>query len=301
MNERDWIESVYQRQFDHPRLKVGPGDDCAYLDMAPHKSLLITSDMIIDKIHFNIESVTPEEIGWKAIAVNLSDIAAMAGQPVACSVGIAAPPGTTLDFLKKIYDGMESICKNFGVCISGGDTSKTYGPLTLCVTAIGLPTEKGPVLRSKAKPGDMILVTGSLGNSQEDKKHLSFTPRVREALELHKKYKVNAMLDISDGLAKDILNLTFSSQCGALLYEDAIPIRTTNYPNNLEKALTDGEDYELLFTMEKEEALRLCEAQPFMHCLCSIVGEITQEPKVMLVKSTGEKYALPWQGFEHKF
>src|SRR5437868_4064648 len=177
--------------------------------------------MLMEGVDFTIPPATPQQIGWKSLAVNLSDIAAMAGQPVACVVSVSLPRQNGFALGQDLMEGIVQCADQFGVAIAGGDTNTWDGPLVISITVLGEPTSKGPVLRSGAGPGDWIMATGSFGGSIAGK-HLNFTPRVNEALVLHETAALHAMIDVSDGLAADLWHILDESCVGAILDAGAI-------------------------------------------------------------------------------
>ena len=242
---------------------VGPGDDCAVLS-ASSQATLVTTDMLMEGVDFLLAEVDPVAIGRKAMAVNLSDIAAMAGVPTAVVVSVSLPKHplgrTTRELAEQLYRGMREVADRFAVPIVGGDTNTWNSGLVISVTALGEVTERGAVLRSGAEPGDVIFVTGRVGGSILGR-HLAPTPRIREALTLHQIVNLHAMIDISDGLAADLNHILTESRCGAILIASSIPIhddaitlsqRTGQTP--LLHALNDGEDFELIFTVSTADA-----------------------------------------------
>jgi thiamine-monophosphate kinase len=239
-------------------VKQGIGDDAAVLAWNGHKDLLVTTDMILEGRHFRLNEASAFEIGHKAMAVNLSDIAAMGGVPTAAVISLGVPPGTSVPFLKQVYRGLLSGARRYGARIIGGDTNAS-ARWVLAVTLLG-EVEKGrAVLRSGARRGDAVLVTGSLGGSYASKKHLRFTPRVREARWLANHFRIHAMMDLSDGLASDIRRLCQRSRVGVELDLDALPLSRS--ARSVEQALSEGEDFELLFTMGAPDARRLLRAR----------------------------------------
>jgi len=258
-----YIEWLRKRTPTHPRVLIGPGDDCAAL--APGtRPLLVTTDMLMDGTDFLLAEVDPRRIGRKAMAVNLSDIAAMAGVPIAAVVSVALPQITNARKLaEELYLGMREMADRFQVPIVGGDTNSWDGKLVISVTLFGEATERGSVRRNGAKPGDWLYVTGPLGGSILGR-HLDFMPRIAEALALHEAVDLDAMIDISDGLSADLHHILEESGCGATLDADAIPIhpdailrsQSSGRPP-LEHALTDGEDFELIFAVSPEQIHRV--------------------------------------------
>ena len=289
----DWLR---KRTPSHPRVLIGPGDDCAAL--APgSRPLLVTTDMLMDGTDFLLAEVEPRRIGCKAMAVNLSDIAAMAGVPIAAVVSVALPQTANARRLaEELYLGMREMADRFQVPIVGGDTNSWDGKLVISVTLFGEATERGPVRRNGAKPGDLLFVTGPLGGSILGR-HLDFTPRITEALALHQAVDIHAMIDISDGLSADLHHILDESHCGATLYADAIPIHPdaivrsqSSGRSPLEHALTDGEDFELIFAVPPEQIARIPS-----HCYQ--IGECTPTGYVIVEGTT--RRALQPSGWVH--
>jgi len=248
----------------------GPGDDCAVIKFSKDKYMLFTSDMIVEGVDFTGKD-RPYLVGRKAIAVSVSDIAACAGLPRYCLVSVGLPKSTSVDFIDKLIKGMIRFAKKYGINIVGGDLSRAR-QLTIDVSMLGIVEKKNLALRSGAKIGDIIFVTGKLGGSILGK-HLRFTPRLKEARFLVKNFRVNSMIDISDGLTQDLGHILEESSAGAIIYEDLIPIskpRPFCYKDTLRSkkgrgkqavtindALYMGEDFELLFTVSAYEAKKL--------------------------------------------
>lgn len=248
------------------RVRIGPGDDCAAL-APPSRELLVTTDMLMDGTDFVLAEIGPRRAGRKAMAVNLSDIAAMAGTPTAAVVSVALPRGGR-ELAQELYLGLREVTDEFGVALVGGDTNSWNGPLVISVTALGEATARGPVRRSGAHPGDWLFVTGPLGGSILGH-HLDFMPRVREALALHNTVDLRAMLDISDGLAADLNHICEESRCGAVLFAEEIPISDaarelsrTSGLTPLAHALGDGEDFELVFAVSPADGKKLLREPP---------------------------------------
>jgi thiamine-monophosphate kinase len=298
--EFEYIAWLRARTPTDARVPVGPGDDCAVLT-PPSRPLLVTTDMLMDGTDFVLAEVGPRRAGRKAMAANLSDIAAMAGVPVAAVVSVALPkgaacrvatklnatrqaadptnptpspspfregePGVAL-LAEELYRGLRDAADAFGVALVGGDTNSWDGPLVISVTALGEATARGPVRRGGAKPGDWLFVTGPLGGSILGH-HLDFTPRVREALALAAAVELHAMIDVSDGLAADLNHVCEESRCGAVLDAEAIPVSdaaralsAASGKSALEHALGDGEDFELVFAVAPEDGAKLLAAPP---------------------------------------
>lgn len=301
----DWIRGRVPRD---PRVLVGIGDDTAVLSPQP-LPLLATTDMLLEGVHFDLSRCTPRQVGRKAMNVNLSDIAAMAGQPTAALVAVGLPSGADT-LAEELFEGLHDAALGFGVALVGGDTNRSCSGLVVCVTLLGVPTGAGPVLRSGAQPGDAICVTGQLGYSLAGW-HLDFVPRLPEAQRLHARYRLHSMIDLSDGLGSDLFHIVGESRCGAVLQADAIPIRPvsqgespdgTGARSPLEHALHDGEDFELLFTLEENEAQRLVGEQPLAEfgATVSRIGRITAEAGVWIEQS-GRCSPLARGGFVHQW
>ncbi len=301
----DWIRQR-TRAVRSPLTKLGIGDDCAILDVGSRHDLLVTTDMLLDGRHFRLEEHSPEQVGYKALAVNLSDIAAMAAVPRAALVAIALPQIGAAELAKGIFAGLAPLADRFQVDLIGGDTNAWNGPLVISVTLIGEATPAGPVCRSGAKPGDSILVTGSLGGSLYTGRHLHPEPRIAEALALHERAPLHAMIDISDGLSSDLSHiLTESGGLGAVLDEFAIPIHPDAQQASqrdgsppIEHALCDGEDFELCLVVSADDAARLIAKPPAGTTLFRI-GQITEAPGLELREHDGRLRPIRSRGFDH--
>ena len=274
---------------------TGIGDDTAVLP-AGKKDLLFTTDMLLEGRHFLLKKTRPYDIGWKAMAVNLSDIAAMGGRPRWAVVSLGAPASLSVKILTEIYRGMKAAASRFGTDIVGGDTNQSER-LTIAVALVG-EVEKGKALRrSGSKPGDWIFVSGRLGGSYASKKHLCFVPRLHEAAWLAKNFRVHAMMDLSDGLASDIRHICEESRVGAILNERALPC---SRGSSVRSALADGEDFELLFTVSSEEGARLLrKARPRGFPEFTHAGWIVRGKKVEWLRKNGKLETLRLRGFEH--
>ncbi len=282
------------------RLVIPPGDDTAELKVP--ETVLYAADMLMDQVHFKIDEIDPKLAGRKALAVNISDIAAMAGTPSDAVVSLAIPKQRKhKDLGELVMAGVIDLAREFNVTIAGGDTNSWDGPLVISVAILGHPHTKKSVQRSGAKPGDWIFVTGHLGGSILGK-HLSFTPRVAEATYLHTHYSLHSMMDLSDGLSGDIRHILSESEVGAKLTKESIPISPNLHnlppPQKLQHALSDGEDFELLFTLSPEMGKKLVADQPFApELMVTKIGEITETES--LVWEDGSEIHLT--GFRHSF
>ncbi len=234
----------------------GIGDDTAVLRHTKDKYLLFTTDMLIEGVHF-ARRMGGGPIGHKALACSISDIAAMGGVPTHAIVSLGVGPKTPLRFVEDMYKAMGALAKYFGVSIVGGDTVRS-DKVVINVALLGEVEKKHIVTRSGARSGDWIFVTGTLGRSLATGKHLNFIPRLKEARFLVKNFKPSAMIDISDGLAGDLNHILKASRAGVRLWDNAVPLTKGA---TLAQALTDGEDFELLFTLKESDAMRLLKWQ----------------------------------------
>jgi thiamine-monophosphate kinase len=292
--EFSYISWLRARTPPSSRVIIGPGDDCALLSPT-HRPILITTDMLMDGIDFIISEVGPRRAGRKAMAANLSDIAAMAGIPTAAVVSVALPlekgrdggqklevggqetaqeeprqnlMSDTRALAEELFLGLRDVADEFEVPIVGGDTNSWEGALVISVTVLGEATDRGAIRRSGAKVGDWIFITGPLGGSILGH-HLDFRPRVHEALKLHSSVAINSMCDISDGLSADLSHILEESRCGAVLFANAIPISEAAHELSrisnktaLQHALSDGEDFELVFAVSPMAGEKLMREPP---------------------------------------
>lgn len=297
MSEWQLIEKIRQGVQDHPLVRVGIGDDAAVLASHP-REILVATDTILEGSHFDLKTASPEQIGHKAVAVNLSDIAAMGGIPENILVAISVGPRHDSRFLETLVGGMLTTCDRYQVGIVGGDTTSWSGPLAITVTILGRPHPlRRPILRSGARAGDLIIVTGPLGDSLASGHHLNFQPRVEEARLLCNTLQPTSMIDISDGLASDLGHVCRLSGVAAELDQQAIPLASGlhSLPRDqaLARALGDGEDFELCLTIAAEDLVLLKTlAMPF-----HVIGRMTEGSG--LHWQGGE--AITVLGFEHRF
>lgn len=297
--EFDLIRQIRDHARPHPFLDVGIGDDAAVLNIPQRQ--LISSDQLMDGVHFLVNEHDLGLIGRKALAVSLSDIAAMAGIPDAVFIGVSLPKSFRRTQAEELFAGIQKLANEFHVAIAGGDTTTWDGPLVINTTVIG-HVEGKPVLRSGAESGDVICVTGPLGGSLPGK-HLSFNPRVNEAQELNRRCEIHSMIDISDGLVADLSHILEESQCGAILNACDIPIsddakRMSDEKTPLQHALVDGEDFELLLTINQSDFEKLqVEQRP---CDLYRIGTIEEQPGCRMTLENGEIINLEPGGWEHR-
>lgn len=232
-----------------PNPAAGPGDDCAVIDRDPQSPtlLLLKTDALVEHIHF-LPDTPPRAVGWKAAARVVSDFAAMGGRPEFFLVTLALSPETPVAWAEDLYRGIGDCLEKFGGVLAGGESSSVPpgSAAVISIAATGSVRRDQVVLRSTAKPGDTLLVTGTLGGSLQGK-HLDFTPRLYETNWLVSQHKPTAMMDISDGLAKDLPRLASASDCGFVIDRASLPLTPGSTPA---QALGDGEDFEILFAIE---------------------------------------------------
>lgn len=287
------------------RVRVGPGDDCAVLACRGADSLVVTIDTVVEGTHFTLKSATLEQVGAKACLTALSDVAAM-GVPAAGMVAAAVlPRAMSMDEARRLEAGMQQVARRTGVPIVGGDITSTDARLVVTVTVLGFNDGLQPVLRSGARPGQPVVVTGRLGGSLTGR-HLEPTPRLAEAVELNRRVRLGAMIDLSDGLSSDLWHILDESGVGADLDERAIPVSDAagrqaddDGRSALEHALCDGEDFELLFTVDPDDLDDLL-AEPPGDIELSVIGTISSDPGCRLHHGDGTVTSLERGGWEHR-
>jgi thiamine-monophosphate kinase len=308
MNEFELIARLTPGLATNPSVKVAAGDDCAVLDLGlPGRFLLFKTDAVVEGIHFTSEA-PPQKVGHKALARCLSDIAAMGGTPNSAVVTLALPRDFDPARVEQIYEGLNATARRYGVAIVGGETTTNPERILISIALIGTVEKDRCILRSGAKDGDALFVTGELGGSLAGK-HLGFEPRLAEARWLTQHFAIHAMLDLSDGLAGDLRHMIQASQVGAELLSTAIPVsRTARLRARTESparpavaaALTDGEDFELLFALPARRAVPLADAwkMQFPDLRLSCIGRITTEPGLRLRGRRGVQ-ELTEHGYTH--
>jgi thiamine-monophosphate kinase len=313
--ELEFIQWLRDRVPVHRHAPLGLSDDAALVSLGGGDSnVVVTIDTLTDGVDFRVGVDDPRRIGRQALAANLSDLAAMAARPQAAVISLVLPrnnPATndSLELAKAIYEGLLPLANEYDVAIAGGDTNSFDGPLVISVTALGVPTGRGPLTRSGGQPGDWLLVTGSLGGSILG--HMfDFTPRVREAITLHERYDIHAAMDISDGLALDASRLAHESGCGAVIETNAVPIARAAYQlaeqdgaadqdaAALAHALGDGQDFELLLAVPPSVGQQILRDKP-VDCAVTHIGELVAERGLWQRTSVGERWPLDATGWRH--
>lgn len=336
LGEVELIKRI-SRQFPYQGegVRVGIGDDTAVLSPLPDadRLTLVTKDILVEGVHFLTHFLTPYQLGRKALAVNISDIVAMGGIPRHLVTAVGFPPDTKLKTVEEIYQGMGELCRICFINLIGGDTVNSPRGIIISVTLLGEVEEKNLILRSGAEAGDLIGVTGNLGSSaagldllmqevgegkERDKGHASrfqslikshLEPplRLKEARKIVQSHLATSMIDLSDGIIKDLGEIARASQVGAKVYLDRVPLgpaleKASSFLGNdpLEYALGGGEDYELLFTLKPVGQEKLKELAHEFQVPLNIIGEITPpEEGIKYLDKEGEERNFSRKGYTH--
>ena len=327
IGEFGFIESIKgQCNISSKNVIKGIGDDCAVIKTDSDRVFLFTTDMLVEGVHFLMDKITPYQLGWKAVAVNLSDIAAMGGKPLFAIVSLAMPVKINVELIHELYRGMKDICANFGVNIVGGDTVASPDKLIINISLLGDGEENMILYRHGAKRGDKIYLTGNIGDSSVGlkilkneifdigdsrnhfiKAHNEPQPLIQTGMSISNSKLAHAMIDLSDGLLSDLGHICEESKVGASIFEDRIPIskelKLLSSRENfspLEHALLGGEDYILLFTAPERNtpALKQLSREKIISPLF-MIGEITGEKGMRVVGKNGKFRAVSPKGFDH--
>ena len=302
--ETEFIAWLRERLPSHRQLAVGIGDDAACVRLAQGGDLLVSVDVLTEGVDFLLRDVDPRRVGRKALAVSLSDMAAMAARPLAVVVGVVLPRRGGLQLAQQLAEGMIPLAEKYDVAFAGGDTNTWDGGLVISVTILGEPAARGPLRRRGARPGDLIVVTGAFGGSILGHQ-FDFEPRVAEALLLHERYDLHAGIDVSDGLSLDLSRLAAESGCGAAVRPRDVPLSDAAHElarrdgrTALAHALSDGEDFELVLAVPEESARRMLAERPVAVPL-TVIGEFVETPGLWQVDIQGNSTPLAAEGFEH--
>lgn len=307
--ETEFVDWLLRRIPADPRLEVPPGDDAAVLRPPAGRRTVVTVDMLMEGTDFVLgPDCSPQAVGHKALAVNLSDLAAMAARPEAAVVAVALPRRGGDAIGRGLEEGVAALAAAHGVALAGGDTNAWDGPLVVSVTAIGSVPPGRAWRRDGARPGDLIVVTGSCGGSLLGR-HLAVTPRCGEALAIAARHAVHAAIDVSDGLSLDLARLMAASGTAAVVDLDAVPIhpdairyaaRSGDGRSPLDHALADGEDFELLLAMPAADARALV-ADPPAGLAPAIIGAVEAGSGLVARDAAGDRRPLEPHGFVHAF
>lgn len=303
----------------------GIGDDCAVIPINNNQSLVITTDMLVENSHFLKNKISAYDLGWKSLAVNISDIASMGAKPIASFMSIAIPKDTENNWKDDFIRGYYEISEKYSTELLGGDTTASQNGIIINITAVGICENNNIKRRASASVGDLIVVTSNLGDSAcglklilenkldikntdhiyLEKKHHAPKPHVEEGVWLGNS-EANAMMDISDGISSDISHICKQSKCGAIINLNKIPyskqISKVCQDNNWNKesmALSGGEDYSLLFTISKKYFEKTnTEYSKIFNENLNIIGEITSSQKIIYIDENGCEKNIP-MGFRH--
>jgi len=276
------------------RVIKGIGDDAAVLKYKKDKYLLFTTDMLLEGRHF-YRSSRPKLVGEKALSCNISDIAAMGGLPRFAVISIGLPGSLNLGYADGLYRGIKKVAARFGIDLVGGDTVSSE-KIIINIALIGEVEKENLALRSGAKQNDAIFVTGDIGGSIKGR-HLNFSPRLKEARFLVKNFKINSMIDVSDGLLADLGHILQESDKGARIFEKAVPV--SQDAADFDSAVMDGEDFELIFTFPEKHADRLKKIWPFKTRLSRIGAILNKRKGFYLVRKSGKSERIKPVGFTH--
>ena len=310
-------------------LLVGIGDDAACIRSSERKDILACCDLMVEGVHFQMDWMPPRLLGRKALAINLSDIAAMGGVPKYTMLSVAFPPDCSSEFIDGLFQGMLEIASEHGVSLVGGDTSSSRDSLFIDVSLIGECARGNAVTRGGAKPGDVVYVSGSLGAAGlglrllengirletvgDDiakrtalMKHLAPEPKVKLGQMIGQKKLATAMIDISDGLSTDLSHILDDSRCGGIVRSAAIPIAECvlaassqlNESDQMALALSSGEEYELCFTADPNSSTEIEEVSQSLGIALTPIGEIVEGRELRLERA-GSLERIVQSGYEH--
>lgn len=307
--ETEFVDWLVRRIPADPRLEVPPGDDAAVLRPPAMRRTVVTVDMLTEGVDFLLgPDCPPEAVGHKALAVSLSDLAAMAARPEAAVIAVTLPRQGGDRLGHGMLEGIMALASRHCVTLAGGDTNAWDGPLVVSVTAIGSVPPGRAWRRDGARPGDALVVTGPCGGSLVGR-HLRVAPRCREALTIAEQLSVHAAIDISDGLALDLSRMMAASRAGCRVRLADVPIhadavamaaRPADGRSPLDHALADGEDFELLLAMPQDDAATLV-AHPPGDLRPAIIGTVVAEPGMVAIEPGGRERPLEPTGFIHDF
>jgi thiamine-monophosphate kinase len=331
MDLKDIGEFGFIKRFAHQfdgfieNKDMGIGDDCAVISINESENYVVTTDLLIEDVHFLRNRISPWELGYKSLAVNLSDIAAMGAEPKFSFLSIGIPKNIKVEYLDELMKGFHALSAKYRVPLMGGDTTKSTDKLVINVAIIGQCKKAETHLRSMAKEGDLICVTGYLGDSSGGlnvllnnlelntdnqfliQKHHNPEPRINEGRWLARQKSVHAMMDISDGISSDLIHILDASGKSADIHVDKLPLGKTlqdvaekNNWNSIEMASSGGEDYELLFTIEADDFHKVKKEYELQYLTgISVIGEIKEGNTGITWLKNGIKITNNKNGFNH--
>ncbi len=302
MREEEIIDLIKKRLKMKGRTVIaGPGDDTAVLAYDRDNYLLLTTDCVVENVHFTRKQATLFQVGRKAMAVNLSDIAAMGGIPLYALASVGLPKGFSRKEINGLLDGMREMCDAYRFDLVGGNLTKSP-VLFVDISLAGRVEKKCLKMRNGATPGDIIFATGRLGGTLV-KKHLNVMPRIKESRKIIKSARVTAMMDISDGISSDLTRMAKASGAGFVIElgripvsDDALRISKTR-EEAVSHALNDGEDYELLFTVRPSDMDKVPEKIGSLPV--TRIGRMTKEKKYLGIWESGKTVCIKPAGFSH--
>jgi len=294
LGEFNFINRISESIRSSGRVVKGIGDDAAVLEHTKNKYLLFTTDMLIEGKHFHKRDKA-ELVGRKSLSCSISDIAAMGGVPRFAVISIGFPGYLDLKYADKLYKGIKKVAERFKVDLVGGDTVSS-GKIVINIALTGEVEKENLILRSGAKENDAIFITGNIGGSIKSR-HLNFTPRLKEARILVKNFKINSMIDISDGLLADLGHILEESDKGAVICEKAVSV--SKDATGFDSAIRDGEDFELIFTLPERYADKLESMWPFKTRLSRIGRVLNGSKGFTLVRKNGKSGKINPAGFTH--
>lgn len=318
------LQSLSNKRRSQSNVKIGIGDDCAVFKQNARSDLVMTSDLLIEDIDFRLEWTTPEFLGHKALSVSLSDVSAMGAKPVwsLISIGVPAEIWKT-DFVERFYDGWFKLARKFDVELAGGDVSRTPDKIVIDSIVAGEARKNRAILRSGAKAGDLIFLTGKLGGAaaglrllqsgfgfKSDKnpqknfiqRQLAPNPQVEIGAKLSKTMLASAMIDLSDGLSSDLSHLCRASKVGSQIFAEKIPLEKNlrlalkENEDEISFALNGGEDFELLFTAKPKNKNKL---EKLFGKKISCIGYINNDVEKIELIANSKTYKLEPRGFQH--
>lgn len=325
-SEFDLIDIIKRKcRSQIPGVALGIGDDAAVINPGQGMQLLLTTDTLVEGVHFLPRAMDPFQLGRKALCVNLSDIAAMGGEPRFLLVALAIPESITPAWIEKFYDGLGPVCEEFSLSVVGGDISRSIKGISISITLVGEVEQGGAIQRKDANINDIIYTTGHLGDAGAGleliltdasdagdgeklvERHLSPEPRVKCGRFLSKNGLANASIDLSDGLSSDIRQICEASRVGAFIFEEKLPVskELLGYKSRLKNkilhyVLNGGEDYELLFTVPPKKRNEILKRWPSDFPQLTPIGEIVhKEEGVSLIGHDGKRNPIDVGGFDH--